>query len=1126
MAGAGTYRVGLGETYNDIQSALDALVVDQGVTPFAATQTILVTDSRTYAEFSTSGLNPTSTYRLVIKSDAGQNPVVSRSSEENFNGVIIETDHTTLRGLTIRGFVKGVVVNAVTGVKILNCIVVSNSVIGVYVKECDSFLIACCALSESESLLTLSDCVTPSVIHNSFSNFKYGRYAVNYIPVREVGGEAVMAEDNQLYFFNNVLSCDTTPCMILPEGYQRAFKDFCNGNAYYSGSGAVAEIFEDIDGVFTSRNIGSLASWRMESGGDHRSRYGRPIFLTNATSGGPIDDLTLDQFSPLGLKGVELITDSDYTLPAFILDEDLDADLFETERRSPPTPGVFELNPSSDFDFASMFGSYAPSEDEVSGIDRTLRQMEKSLDCLTPQIKSGFFFSRDAKYYLYSDKAGIPLKEATHSEIELPVLLSDITVNFGGSTAEFQQFGRTLLVSHAGTGVSDEIEGSIDVIGTMREWDDPSSSFIESQVIFSYRPWQNKLRYFLPTEPKDGAPIVVTDDLVGLNDSRDIVPYVFTTRYSHEHSATELLFEGQSNRFANSDFSYKDEADAPLLWSPNTSEQPYTVEAVPVVELTTDVLPVVGDNLLHCSVDTSHNGDPFISQDIYLVDPQSDLTLSFYIHSYSEGALTLRLTSFDQAGSALGVVDVPVDVDGLVTNTSDPSWERVSLFCKRDPESEFSDRGAAADVTLPDISLYFEDDLSPTMVRVDVRPVDNATCYLDAFMATETNVLKKYSRMTFGDDTTIEYESSDAKVHLLEDLSLNTIVNPQHTGFLTIPRLKATEFDATAPADADTLYERRWAAGRTTYLPWAKLDGVDKYVFTAGLVPPYSAIELPSELGFRPPLAVPTTIKARPTTPVAGWNAESPGYFVATVYDQFDNPYAWSDATVYLTSEYGNFPGWLGVRELSVPSILNTSVTVETDPSGSVALEVFGPGDEHLLYAGSAPTSDYIDVPYRVSQISHGNVLVEDFLSGQAIDLIGDEVTEDLSGTVDGDLRVIQLTQIPFASSVQVFVTDTSSYDMPLARSSVPPVEPWEFYVDETIGEIQIRKSAGSSARVKYEPRLAWTDEAYPRRIFFDDAAVDLMTSHIIVRYDAQVSLVVECDTVSEEYPVILRGNG
>jgi len=1134
MAGRGLYLVGKSAAYSTFQHAIDALIFDQGSTPFTTEQRIISVEAGQYPGFRLleGGLSPTATYPLTIGSISGVDTVVTGQIDKgaNWTGVTIDsTDYVQLDNLIVRDFQRGIVVYNSTRPVVKDCVVRENSVVGTFLSTCTDALVYGCSMSESDVLLTLSLCQHPLIIHNTLANYKNGRHCIYVDPWRNENSIPLYVWDNIHELLNNVIYSSTGSPLVFPARFERIFNEN-DGNYFFSSNGTIAEVREDVDGVLDTTHIKDMVEWRLATGGDSNSKFGDPHFVLDTVALAPTPRLTVDVNSPAGLSGVELVGDPDGRLPPWVDDSIFSIDALRNFRRSPPTAGAVEMNPGDDFDFFSFYidtssidTSDPAQASGVTGVDRAVRQLQASMECWYPQIRRGFFYHRDAKYYLYAQKRGITLKEATWSQFELSEPLTDVTVMFGEEEAEFALRGTTLWVSHANTGVGDEIDGHIHIEGTGQVWDSSIAGFQQYQSVLDLLPRDGDRVFFLPTVPEDGAPIVVTDDLVRRTDPRSIVPYEFSTQYDPDLELTELRFQGAENKFQNADFSYPltsvyATTGAPAGWEVDTS-----LATVPqVVTSVAGVEPYVGDRLLYY---TSTGAASIVAQEVRRSSLQQDMVLSFYLNDTSAGGLSLTVESLDEDRSIITSSYVSFDPPG----TTD-AWKRYYSFLPASPDSTFDDHGAIADTSLTDILLYGPGPEQPTYLRISLESTEAATGYLDGMMISEGSMLKRFARMPYGDGMTIEYESSDGMIYRATDLSISPILNPQHTGFLSIRPVPASQFDTSAASDATTLSDYRWSVGRQTYLPWAKLEGPDKlvHVINDGKFG-YTAQPLVKEINSSTDIALPARITISP--PIMVVHQNSLVGFSVTVEDFLGNPYAHESVALQIYDKEGRFPGYIGVREMSVASIFGHRVDVVSDPSGSVGGNVIAPGQEYVRYAGNAPDggSNWIPTRYEVNFEGQGNVVVRHANDGSRLTTIGTETSEYVIFGGLGTYSMSPIQRVPRFGSVKVWVDDTSSYDQPLEESLVPDLSPHQFFVDYTRNEVFAHSSIRADAKISYVPLLAWRDAAFPRRIYFDDTLISTMTSDIVVDYDARVYLraqvsVPGSDSVLwSEAPVILR---
>lgn len=1115
MPGAGIYRVGLEEDYDTIQAALDALVVDQGATEFAAEQSILIADSRTYGPFTVSGLTPTDVYPLTIAAVAGESPVVSgRQDPANaWTGVLIDgVDFVEIEDLVVRDFARGVVAVSCSEPVLRRCRVHRNQVVGVFLHDCVKPRVAASAISESGLLLSVALCTEAMVLQSSLVNQSTQGNGVLLTPPRDAGQYAV---DNPLHFYNNVVSCTRGTPLVLPQGFEQTMVT-ADGNVYHSGSGVIAELREDHDRDIEGHLVRTMEGWRDLTGSEANSRFVDPVFLLRAPAGLPKETLELDWLSPLAGAGQPLVSDPGQVLPFEVEFEDIDTDILGRGRVEPPTPGCHELLVSADFDFLGFFGDTTVDAEEISGLDRAARQLQAAVDAWYPRVHRGHFFVHDAPFYLYADKNALYLREVTWTEFELDLDMKVSGVEFGGAAAEFLQIGRRLLVSHAGTGVLDEVEGHVRVVGVHYDWDDATYGLLPYGVERTLLPRDGRQRYLLPSDPLDGAPIVVTDDTVSLAEPRDLVPYEFYTERDPETELVELHLHGALNRVHNADFHYVDDT-LPRAWEVGTSE--HTVECATSFTDTLDVIPRAGHRLLRGVATAGHETSAFVEQEVPLFEDE-DAVLSFHLSTQGVGALQLQLTALDVNRNVLGG-----DVQTFVpeSDTSLSEWRRYAAFVRTRQDSDLDVDGISPDVWLDDLDCAFAQDLEVRYLRVGIAPVTSATTYLDAVQLTEGQRLERFSRLPYGDGATIEYERSDERLYDVSDLGLSPVVNPQHTGFLTVGPVRASQFDTSAPEDATTLWDHGWATGRVEHLPWSRLRGPHKYLEVPRGRFGRAARGLGAEIGFDPALPEPRTITLHPDPVVVSQDGETG--FYARVRDQFDNPYPFETVTLSVTSAtYGQ----VGLREMGVPSQLGAQVSTHTDPSGTVAAQLLGPGSGELQYVGPALTSEALDVPHAAWRTGHANVRVR--LAGDLseLDPYGPETSETVALSEQSNLWVGTSTHYPAPGTLRVEISDTSTWDRPLEVTWSDQFDSDQAY-HEPDGRVVSLRAEASQARLTYRPRRIWVDPLDERVLRFDSTIRGEMTDDVIVDYDIETAIWASIElpdgsgTIEDSVDLVLR---
>jgi len=117
MPGAGLYEVGPGKPYATIQGALDQLWLDQGSSPFTATQEIRIYNG-TYNEAIqlNSGLRPMFRFPLVFKAAPGNSNVVVTNAGLGNHTIRCEgVDNLLFEGFTVRNDVNGTWYYAIVG---------------------------------------------------------------------------------------------------------------------------------------------------------------------------------------------------------------------------------------------------------------------------------------------------------------------------------------------------------------------------------------------------------------------------------------------------------------------------------------------------------------------------------------------------------------------------------------------------------------------------------------------------------------------------------------------------------------------------------------------------------------------------------------------------------------------------------------------------------------------------------------------------------------------------------------------------------------------------------------------------------------------------------------------------
>ncbi len=1043
------YIVGRNSTFRQPQDAVDAILDATGGSSFTEAHSIVFLDSGIYKPFKTTGLVPTDTYDFTVHGKTGVFPSIvgSLDYENGYVGITVDAPYTTLRNLWVRNAVRGIITTAdyttIGNVHLGHC-----TKGGIYVWGADYFF---------GYNLNIHHVPFGVVLHEG-TNFAMFHANVVMVPDRSYnpgaclylnpssGGDQILLRNNNLVSYAGHVFQINVPNMT------RNYLD-SDYNNIYSPSGVVARSFENT--VWAQ----DLVEWRRKSGEDSNSVGSDPVFLNREPEKDNFTklyvDLSLLKNSPLRDAGEDHQTES---YLAHVDTAVLANDINGGNRCDTPTIGPNELVTKSAYYGLDIlhahYGGNAPCADALSILDISEDVYAKNVAPWYAKVKSGYFYIRDNQYYLYSDKQAEDLNGITWSFFDLAVsFLRDSTyVQFQGEWLDDEYWnvhGDQLILKHRDLDI-ETLHEQVRIKGVYQTWDTGDKTFVDNTGDYTFTLNEGTQQYFLDPAPEAGAPVVVTDELVGKMDWTGDLPLSFYMDYNETYNLPELHFN-VTNLVQNSIFAYYDTGD-------NDPSDWYTtgVTSVDTGQYVTgdDVHPNYGNQYLNLN-----SGEA--SQVMALT---------------AGTAYYCRVNTFPIVGDQLylGMNHYASDGSFITSETGDVitagGWSDLTTFTPT----------AATAMSL--LRVFTDYNIGVEAVQLD------------------TSATARFSRLPRPQDMTIEWEGSDKGIYEITDLTLNPITNPNTNGFLCIPNLPARTFDANATASARTLLDWGWKNGRLEYLPWAKTEGKNKWDNITH-EDPYG---LPELVGYTAPLQQPSTILISPSTLniVQGTTGDEL-YFQG--FDKNGNTLGHHEYTAYLWDETGEFPGYLAVREFGYYTQVGQQIIGETDTSGGGPVHIV-PVDQTAIelvdptpVATIGTTGDavaFFNTRYEVSSVNHGNPTITG-IDGTQVVLTGDVVTETRPSYPDRDLYQSSLTQYPWRSSVKVI--DEDEVRMVEVYHNTP--REGEFSVDYE-NRVITTKTVGAIT-VTYAPLVLWKDPRYNRRIYMR-AGTTLPTNYK-VNHDAQV---------------------
>lgn len=559
------YNVGPNQAYTDIQGAIDQAALDNPSGVLTENVVIRVLESGVYSPITlpdATFLADGTTTKVVIEAPnevlARIEPTVAAAA----TGIHIGAGnaYVTIRGFTIQSFVNGIS----TGDNCHNCIVekcsianVSNA--GIWFYQSDN----CHALNnivfQAKYGILTTLCKNFAAIYNSIAipTTSDPTGACISISLQEDRG----AQDyGTAVLYNNI--CATAVSVAVELHERDVFHLDSNNNNLHSLSGALIREFRILpSGAVGEALIETLSEWSITTGMDNASISESPIFLTVAGALAVID-LSLLANSPC--IGVGANVGSSSTLPLFVDTALLGDDILYQTRTTTPTIGANEIAVDNSLLNLDLFnlGSIAENCSPTGGAaNAAIAQYASSIEFWRPEVKSGYFFVRDRDFYLYANKGAYTLGNISRTEIKLPaqLLKETITVFVAGAQVTDKKYweiaGTTFYLHHLDLPITSDNDGIV-IDGEMRIWNDEVQGFLFQPVSVQRQLSEGKRTYWLPKNPVDSAPVVITDDTIQLLDPDAMLPHEFSTHYNSNLDQTEVRFSFGKNLLQNPQFDY------------------------------------------------------------------------------------------------------------------------------------------------------------------------------------------------------------------------------------------------------------------------------------------------------------------------------------------------------------------------------------------------------------------------------------------------------------------------------------------------------------------------------------------------------------------------------------------
>ena len=576
------YFVGPNQLYAEVQDAISQLIIDHGSTEFTEEHNVIISEDGVYAGFfiPENIFKPTATNRLVIGAANNILPIMDALKTKVITGSFINgcsiglgTSYVTIRRMYFRGFLKGIS----TGPNCHNLIIEKNIVldsqnVGIWIYQSDQAQILNNIVFNAKYGIVTTLVKDVALVYNTVFNDQQASSDTDtcvYIGLQKDQGQGVLDHGKATLINNLLFTIAGNTLMINQRDLTNLQSNF---NNLYSFNGNVAKIREELaDGSVAVTLVETLNDWRNITGnninGDWFSISQDPVFIVQNTEiSNSVIDLNMLASSPCIAMGKEVCGDPADELDDYIDDSLLCSDILGNSRGSAPTIGANEVAIAADF-----FGATVESDPDLqnadnvgctiggvlSHIDAVTEQYQSSISCWMPEVKSGFFFIREKPYYLYADKKAYTLDAIRQTIFTMPREIRSPVLYVSGkevtSSDSFEIFGDKFVLKHKGLDITSEAD-VIAIHGKVRLWSSDHEKFTLRDVMYRFRIRDGIKRYIFPEDPKDAAPVVITDDTIRLLDSNSLLPYEFNTEMSPE--GVKLNFHQDSNLALNSQFEY------------------------------------------------------------------------------------------------------------------------------------------------------------------------------------------------------------------------------------------------------------------------------------------------------------------------------------------------------------------------------------------------------------------------------------------------------------------------------------------------------------------------------------------------------------------------------------------
>lgn len=1108
------YNIGTIAGYDSIQHAINSIEADLDLGDPVTQDIIINVSDGTYPGFTIpdGALLPLlgTTYRLIIRSAGNYFPIIdfNRSVETQYVGIDVGSanPNVTIEGLRLQFFSVGIraALNC-HNIKISKCIISNNRNVGIFIDQCNNTQILQCVVSNGDFGIVTKLCKNIAIIHNTvFLNGSIStqegvtKSAIWCQQARDYGN----SEYGTLYLIGNIAWNTSGTCLTLfIDDVERGsiksnFNDFVVGDsskfialedcAFYEGAQASQRRFYN-----------SLSAWKA-LGYDSQSISEDPKFFVpvriNSAKNKHAIDLNLLTVSPALGRVPSFFTDSEQVglwLPVYVDSADLAKDILNNPRQQAGTAiGANDRASNAGFFGQDILTSPISSENAASCATSPLLDLiQKKLDLWYPKYKAGYFYSYDRDFYLYSKKRCEDIGYLCQTVFNLPSKIDTnrpIKVYVNGKRIEDSSYfdirGHQFILYHKDLNIINWNE-EIEIQYYVSAWGDLGFSYVETYVRFKIR--EGTSRYFLTEDYYPRGPVVITDDTTYPTNKDLFCNREFKLLWDSIEQKTEIIFSQNSNLITNPQFTYNF-GEAPIGWD--------TIDAT-VTTGKPELQAVAGRYICELKV-----GD-YIQQYVPTVTGES--TLSFYAAALSGNRnLHYALSFYDTYNRDLGFVQT-----GAVSVSND--WKRYYIT--------FGLTGSTnppiADQDYPHEFITHIDVPDPaSLLKVKLHtPLSNTgDVFVDAIQYELTSNPSTYHRKFYGNELTVEYETSSDEYFTDYNQSLSSSVSSITDGFLYIPELPASLFGGPRNPAVTTLHEREWKAGRKELLPWARLYGKDK-LRKRVIFHTYPQ----NKYGITAPVLYTPSIKElslTPSVPVALQGTQSPIQFSIFAVDRDNNPMARAKILVTITDHNQKFPGFLFKKKYGAKQQLGQSCYGLTDGAGAILLEWIPPSIEDSSISSKVPipTSlttegqkiSFIKTKYPVNLDYHGNVIVLDSNGNQ---LLTQSTNLNKGVYAPSKRNNYSVVRLPYPIVPGTIILGINNILYTETQNANPETNQYSVDYENSIITIS---GAHSSVTIEYIQSFVFINQNDPNKIqFYHDKVFGSYEGNITIGYDFIIKL-------------------